>query len=296
MKYQDLVNRVQNDELHDDIIQLTDAMHAKVYFYTGGPKLILKFLLGDQQEKVHFASKLFNDISREDNLTTVIYEYGLTNIKDVTFTYIVQSYLEGTQILDYPDDETKKLIVDAVYEFTNRLKEASSEYKDLGIPNAYQIFEYFLENTAESKMKEKLKEVMENNSFTSVLSLGDQYLFHGDLWRQNILIENNTISIIDLDPLFYGPKNMQLAVLMSAYFLLTKILNDDNDHIDFNYIISLWPEEVNKEEILLLMMYFPIFIGLGKEQSFIDNPVDEETYNTIMDPLFKIIEWVEKKL
>lgn len=296
MKYQDIISRIKNDDLGDDITQLTDSMHSKVYFYNHHPKLIFKFLLGDQLDKVEFVYKFFNDISREDNLTTIIYEYGLTEIKDVTFTYTIQNYLEGDQITEYPNDELTKQIVNGVYDFTSRIHEASDEYTELGIPNAYQIFEYFLENTPDSQMKKVLKKVMRNNQFTSILSSGDQYLFHGDLWKQNILIYKDSISIIDIDPLFFGPKNMQLAILISAYFLLTKILNDGNDHIDFNYIISLWPEEVNKEEILYLMYYFPIFIGLGKEQSFIENPVDEITYNNIMEPLFFIIDWIEKKL
>lgn len=296
MKYQDIISRIKENDLQDDITQLTDAMHSKVYFYNKDPKLIFKFILGDQQKKVEFAYNFFNNISREDNMTTTIYEYGLTDIKDVTFTYTIQNYLEGTHINEYPNDVLTNQIVENVYEFTKRIKSVSSEYSDLGIPNAYQIFEYFLENTTDSIMKEKLKTVMNNDKFTSILTSGEQYLFHGDLWRQNILIDNDKVSIIDIDPLFFGPKNMQFAVLLSAYFLLTKILLDGNDHIDFNYIISLWPEEVNKEEILYLMLYFPIFIGLGKEQSFIDNPVDDETYNNIMNPLFQIIDWVVKKL
>ncbi len=296
MKYQDVITRIQNDDFHDDIIQLTDAMHAKVYLYNKSPKLIFKFLLGDQLQKIEFVNDLYNSISREDNLTTTIYEYGMTDIKDVTFTYTVQSYLEGHQVADYPEDSLIKLIVEGVYEFTKRMHEASSEYTDLGIPNAYEIFEYFLDNTPESNMKEVLKTVMSDDKFSSILSSDEQYLFHGDLWRQNILINENSISIIDIDPLFFGPKNMQLAILISAYFLLTKILNEGNDHIDFNYLISLWPEEVDKDEILYLMLYFPIFIGLGKEQIFIDSPVDETTYNNVMGPLFLVIEWIDKKL
>lgn len=296
MKYQDIISRIQINDFQDDIIQLTDAMHAKVYLYNKEPKLIFKFLLGDQLEKEEFRFNLFNTISQEDNLTSVIYEYGLTDIKDVTFTYSIQSYLKGEPVTEYPNDEVIPLIVQGVHKFASRLHHVSSEYNNLGIPNAYQILEYFLDNTPESKMKDKMKELMDNDTFTSIFTSEPEYLFHGDLWRQNILINKNFISIIDVDPIFFGPKNMQFAILISAYFLLTKILNDGNDHIDFGHIVSLWPEEVNKNEILHLMLYFPLFVGIGKEQAFIDSPVDEDTYNTVMGPLFQIIEWVENKM
>lgn len=296
MKYINIISRIKNNDLQDDIIQLTDAMHAKVYLYNKKPKLIFKFLLGDQLQKEEFRYNLYNNINKEDNLTSIVYEYGLTVINDVTFTYSILNYLEGNQVTNYPNDELTTQIVKGVYEFTTRVHEISSEYTELGIPNAYQILEYYLTNSSDSLMKEKLKNVLAIDRFTSILSSSEQFLFHGDLWRQNILINDQSISIIDIDPLLFGPKNMQLAVLISAYFLLTKILNEGNDQIDFNYIISLWPEEVNKEEILYLMLYFPIFIGLGKEQTFEQSPVDINTYNNIMNPLFQILDWIEKRL
>ncbi|AIO17960.1 hypothetical protein KQ51_00056 [Candidatus Izimaplasma bacterium HR1] len=296
MKYQDIISRIVNNDLKDDIIQLTDAMHAKVFLHNKEPKLIIKLLLGDQLQKEEFRSNLFNSIYREDNLTSLIYKYGLTEMKDVTFTYSILSYLIGSPVSEYPNDELTKQIVDGVYAFTKRLEAASGEYTDLGIPHSLQIFEYFLSNSADSLMKEKLKEILQDEKFVMYLSKEEKYLFHGDLWFANILINEDTISIIDVEPLFFGPKNMQLAILISAYFLLTKILLDGNDHIDFNYIISLWHEEVHKEEILYLMLSFPIFIGMGKEQSFLEAPVDNETYSNIMNPLYSVIDWIQSKL
>lgn len=296
MKYQNIIDRIIKNDLQDDIEQLTDAMHAKVFLYKNDPKLIIKFYLGDQLEKVAFRSNLFNVIYREDNLTSLIYKYGLTEMKDVTFTYSILSYLEGLPVSKYPNDELTKQIVDGVYAFTKRLEAASGEYTDMGIPHSLQIFEYFSTNSPDSLMKEKLKEILQDEKFVLYLSQEEKNLFHGDLWFANILINENQISIIDVEPLFFGPKNMQLAILISAYFLLTKILLEGNDNIDFNYIISLWPEEVHKEEILYLMLSFPLFIGMGKEQSFIDDPVDNETYSNIMNPLYSIIDWIQSRL
>ena len=121
-------------------------------------------------------------------------------------------------------------------------------------------------------------------------------MFHGDLWRENILITDNHVSIIDLTPIFYGPKQMQVAILFSAYFKLNSILLGKEEKFQLDGLIKEWPSPLNRKELLHLMYIFPVSLGLGKEQSFVENPASEEEYHSIMDPLHKIVQYLDEEL
>ena len=91
------------------------------------------------------------------------------------------------------------------------------------------------------------------------------YWYHGDLWRDNILVEDMKISIIDLASIIFGPKSTQFAILSSAYFKLNSILLEEEEKYDLDEMIHEWGEPLEKRIILHLMIIFPIVIDIGKE-------------------------------
>jgi hypothetical protein len=291
-----MILRILSNDLGEDIVRIKEDNFSKVYQINASPKRIIKFTLGSTLIKEKFREKLFHSIEDDRNVTPKIIECGVTNIGEEVFTYSIQSFLEGVPIAGYPSEDVINIVMQGIYDFSELMKKASVMFNDEGIPSLSEIFIYYREKAPECRLKVELEKLMNDEKFVAILSEDEQYLFHGDLWKDNILINQSQISIIDVEPCFFGPEGAQLSTLLSAYFLLSKILFEDNENIDLEHLLSIWPKQVDKERILYLMFYFPLFIGLGKEQGFVDFPVNKDTYHNIMLPLYRMIDWIYKKL
>ncbi len=292
--YKTLIDEILNNSC-TKATQLHESIYTRVYLVDQEPKLIVKF---DKQDikQIKFDQQLLDALNHGDDLTSLIYYISSVILREESFICTVSKHLPGQALTDYPSPQNVSNIMKAVHEFTRRIHVASDKFRDRDIPNIKEVLTYYLNHTPKCFLKTKLIELLEIPEFNQILNSGEQYLFHGDLWRDNILIADNNVSIIDLTPIFYGPKQMQVAILFSAYFKLNSILLDKPEVFQLDTLMNEWHTPLDRKELLYLMYIFPIAIGLGKEQAFLENPVSKDEYHSIMDPLHRIIHYIDEEL
>ena len=74
--------------------------------------------------------------------------------------------------------------------------------------------------------------------------------------------------------------------------MLNSILYDEAQLFNIDLLFDLWPEKLDKKTILYLMLIFPITIGLMKEIGFSKDHIDDQSYEKIMGPLHKSINYI----
>ncbi len=268
---------------------------TRVFLIDQNPKLIVKFEKQDIKQ-VKFDQQLLDALKREDNLTSEIFYVSSEKIEGESYVCTVSKHLPGKALQDYPSRHQIAIIIKAVHEFTRRMHAVSDKFRNMDIPNLREVLLHQVNHAPECFSKTKLTELLKNPDFNKILDTPEQFLFHGDLWRENILLADEHVSIIDLTPIFYGPKQIQVAILFSAYFKLNSILLGKEEIFQLDSLIREWPSALNRKELVYLMYIFPVGIALGKEQAFIENPVSEEEYHSIMDPLQKIVQYLDEEL
>lgn len=291
--YKKLIDDILNNS-HPNTAKIHETLHTQVYLIDEEPKLIVKF---DRQDikQIQSDKQLLDALDRGDDLTSLIYYITPITLDGEPYVCTVSKHLPGKALADYPTKDQTILIMKAVHEFVRRMHVVSDKFRDMDIPSLREVLLHQANHAPECFSKTKLDNLLKNPEFNKILDTPEQYLFHGDLWRENILITENHVSIIDLTPIFYGPKQMQVAILFSAYFKLKSILLGKEEAFQLDSLIKEWASPINRKELLQLMYIFPVSLGLGKEQSFVENPVSEEEYHSIIDPLNKIIHYLDEE-
>ena len=256
----------------------------------------MKFIKQGFKTKSKIDQKLLDALNHGDELTSLIYHISSVRIEGEVYAGTVSKYLPGQALTDYPSPQQLTNIMKAVHEFTRRIQLVSDQFRDNSFPNIKDVLKYFLNHTPKCFLNVKLNDLFDTPEFNQILNATKQYLFHADLWRKNILISDERVSIIDLDLIFFGPRQTQVAILFSAYFKLNSILMDNENAFQLDELIDEWPAPLDRKELLYLMYIWPILIGLGKEQILLDNPVSEDEYRSIMEPLHKIVRYVDDEL
>ena len=120
-------------------------------------------------------------------------------------------------------------------------------------------------------MKDAGARLLDNPRYQELIRGQPQYLIDGDLWPENILLqefgEEILVHVLDLDPVLLGPSILQPAILFSSCFLVSFLLDHRARKPDFDIdeLISIWPEPLDKHDLLIMMQVFPIALSLQKE-------------------------------
>jgi hypothetical protein len=214
----------------------------------------------------------------------------------------IQTYLPGAPLDHYPHPVESRAIVKATYTLHERLCAVSSRFGSMGIPTIDEVSKNLLATVDDCPMKRTGATLLDDERYNELVAQQEHYLIYGDLWHKNLLFdhtgEETRVRIVDVDPLFLGPKILQPAILFSSYFLVSSLLyaSDCSHAFDLSELIGYWPEPLNKQDVLLMMQVFPIMLGLRKAYQFAHDPsVAPAAYQSnmklLMECLQVIWEW-----
>jgi Ser/Thr protein kinase RdoA (MazF antagonist) len=300
MDYKRIVDAVFHEDPTLPCTLIYDNGRTKVYQIGTSDPLIVRVLKGDASS-YQFQATLLEAVATRDNLSARILYWETKEIENQAYGIQVQTYIPGKPIESYPTGEQSQAIIQAVYHLQQRLCMVTSKVKTDSIQSIHNIIQQRYSLVKDCPIKESAAKLLEQKRYLELISQSKQCVIHGDLWYKNIHLEQIANQIdarfIDFEPLILGPKILQPAILFSSYFLLSALLFEPTRLNLFNLdeLLSYWPAPLNKDDILLMMLVFPIALGLLKEFRFSRDPnTDPGTHQLDMEPFEKSIQIIKK--
>lgn len=268
--------------LHQDSIghsaaTLYDSDHTTVY-RTSGPEPHVVRVSSQRPEERFSQREILGAMGDLDGRTARILHTETREVRGQVCTVDVMTYLPGKPLDHYPSPLEARGIVEAVYALHMRLRSISPRFAGRGVPRLDNILPGLVAASEQSAMKSRAAMLMESERFTALLATGEPCLIYGDPWPSNFLIDDEMqpprVRIADIDPVFFGPAILQPAVLFSACFVTSSLLfpTEDSEIVDLNTLISLWPEEIDTQDTLMMMRVFPVLLSLFKVAESKRNP------------------------
>ena len=300
MEYKKIVEAVLHDDPALPYTLIYDHEITKVY-KINTPELLIVRIVKDDRSSYQFQTTLLGAVAGQDNLTARILYWETRVIGNHAYGIQVQTYIPGEPVEYYPSGKQSRAIIKVVYDLQQRLCAASSQVATNSVQNIHNIIKERYALVQDCPIKESAARLLEQKRYLELISQPEQCVIHGDLWYKNIHLEQTenhiNVRLIDFEPLIVGPTILQPAILFSSYFLLSALLFEPDrlQLFDIDELLSYWPESLNKDDILLMMLIFPIALGMLKEIRFSKKPdTDPEIRQLTMDPFEKSIQIIRK--
>lgn len=300
MDYKRIVDAVFQDDQTLPCILIYDNGKTRVYQVSTPDPLIVRVLKGDTSS-YQLQAVLLEEVAAQDNLTARILYWETKTVENQAYGVQVQTYVPGKPVEEYPNGEQSKAIINAVHELQQRLCTASHKVNINSIQNIHTIIEQRYPFVKDCPIKTSAAQLLAQKRYLELISQPEQCVIHGDLWYKNFHLEQlgNQINVrlIDFEPLILGPDILQPAILFSSYFLLSAFLFEPNrlDLFKIDDLLSGWPQPLKKDDILLMMLVFPIALGLLKEYRFSQaSGADPKIHRLEMEPFEKSIDVIRK--
>lgn len=190
-------------------------------------------------------------------------EYRL--VDRVEYTIEVQTFVSGKPLnLDISND-IEVNVVSAVFQLHHRLSMIDSNIYKGQLMSIREFFPEVVKNGKNSIFKEHGLHLLNDKFFTDILNQDSQGIIYGDVWYQNILIdEDGKIGFIDLDPLLIGPEELQFSLMISSFFIYIYVQKNNIENFSLIRLIKLWPTPVDFEKVKLLLYVYPVLLGIIK--------------------------------
>jgi len=286
--YKKVIEAVFNPNPQLPCTELYKGGSTEVYRVDTPEPLVVRIASGDK-DYYEFQAELLEAIADGDDMTARVLHWEMREIDDQTCGIQIQTYLPETPLDHYPDPVESRAIVKATYALHQRLCAVSNRFSSKGIPTIDEASKNLLAMVDDCPMKEAGGRLLEDERYNELVAQ-EHYLIHSDLWYQNLLFEHTSeemkVRIVDVDPLIFGPKVLQPAILFSSCFLVSSVLyaSDSPHAFDLDKLIEYWPESLNKQDVLLMMQIFPIMLSLRKAYQFAQDPsVAPETHQSNME-------------
>ncbi|MDK2979985.1 MAG: hypothetical protein PWQ55_332 [Chloroflexota bacterium] len=302
MEYKSIIDAVFCSDAALPSTLVYELGQTSVYQVNTPTPLIVR-VIADDTSSYEYKQALQDETAAQDDLTARILHWETREIDGQACGIQVQTFIPGQPIDHYPDREESRVIVGAVYKLQKRLCAASVEIGTNNAPGFHNVIEQIIPLVDECSLKTAAIELMENERYLELIAQPEPCLIYGDLWYKNLLLEKKwgrtEVGIIDLDPLLLGPKILQPAVLFSSYFLFYAILFESDPFSVFNLddLLSLWPEPLDKEDVLLMMRVFPIGLGLRKAYQFAQGTdANPEGGQSVLRPFEQSLQLIDQLL
>ncbi|MBC8229769.1 phosphotransferase [bacterium] len=286
--YKKVIEAVFNPNPHLPCTELYKGGSTKVYRVDTPQPLVVRIAPGDK-DYYEFQAQLLEAIADGDDMTARVLHWEMREIDHQARGIQIQTYLPGTPLDHYPHPVESRAIVKATYVLHERLCAVSNRFACKGIPTIEEACKNLLDMVDDCPMTEAAGRLLTDERYNELVAQEEHYLIYCDLWHQNLLFdytnEEMRVRIVDVDPLLFGPKILQPAMLFSSCFLVSSLLyaSDSSHAFDLNEVIGYWPEPINQQDVLLMMQIFPIILGLHKAYQFAHNPsVVPEAYQSNM--------------
>ncbi len=266
---------------------------ATIVYKTGGPEPYVVRLSFQRPEERGGQVKLLQTIGDLGGLTAAIFHSESREIGGRPCAIDVMTYLPGAPLQQSPSRLEAQAIIDAVYTLHKRLRSLSLDAAACGIPKLEEILRGLIASSEPSPMRSRATRLMDSERFSALLADRDPCLIYGDPWPSNFLIDRTLhlpqVRIVDIEPLFFGPAILQPALLFSACFVASSLLfpSEDAAVLDLDALINAWPEDLNREDVLMMMQVFPVLLSLFKRAGRTGDP---STYPESLQASLRLLE------
>jgi Ser/Thr protein kinase RdoA (MazF antagonist) len=300
MDYKSIVKSVVQEDASLPHVLIYEHDKTKVYRIDLPTPLILRILEGDTSSQEYRAA-LQSELAADDDLTSKILYWETREINKQPHGIQIQTFIPGEPIDQFPNKDESQAVVRAVYTLHQRLSQAAERVGTNSAASIHALINQLLPAVRDCPIKTAATKLLAQPRYRDLISQPDQTLIYGDLWYKNLLLEKNgsetVVRFVDIDPLVMGPAILQPAILFSSYFLFTKLLFEPNAMDSFNLekYLSFWPEPLHEFDMLLMMLVFPVGLGLLKEFQFSQTgPLDPQIRQATMEPFERSIAFLNK--
>ena len=300
MDYKAIINSVLQGDASIPHVLIYKYDKTRVYRIDLPTPIVMRIAEGETSSQDYRAS-LQAELAAEDGLTSKILYWETREINDQPYGIQIQIFIPGEPIDHFPNEKESKAVVQAVYTLHQRLSQAAEKIGTNSVPRFHELIKQIVPLVKDCPVKEAAVKLLNNRRYLELMSQPDQTLIYGDLWYKNLLMEKNgsedIVRFVDIDPLVLGPAILQPGILFSSYFLFTKLSLAPNtlNSFDLGKYLSLWPEPLNEYDILLMMLVFPVGLGLRKElQLSQDADLDPSVRQSTMSPFEQSIEFLSR--
>ena len=300
MNYKRIINSVLQEDTSLPPVLIYEHEKTKVYRIDLPTPLILRILEGDTSSQEYRAA-LQSELAADDDLTSKILYWETREINKQPHGIQIQTFIPGEPIDQFPNKDESQAVVRAVYTLHQRLSQATERIGTNSAANIHALINQIMPAVRDCPIKTAAAKLLAQPRYHELISQPEQTLIYGDLWYKNLLLERNgsetVVRFVDIDPLVLGPAILQPAILFSSYFLFTKLLFEPNAMDTFNLgkYLSFWPESLNEFDMFLMMLVFPVGLGLLKEFQISQNgDLDPQIHQATMEPFEQSIAFLNK--
>ena len=300
MDYKAIIDSVLQGDVSFPHVLIYEFNKTKVYRIDLPTPLVMRIAEGETASQDYRAS-LQAELAAEDGLTSKILYWETREINDQPYGIQIQTFIPGEPIDHFPDEEESKAVVQAVYTLHQRLSRAAEKIGTNSAPRFHELIKQIVPMVKDCPVKEAAVKLLDNGRYLELMSQPEQTLIYGDLWYKNLLMEKNgsesIVRFVDIDPLVLGPAILQPGILFSSYFLFARLSFEPKtlNSFDLGKYLSLWPEPLNEFDILLMMLVFPVGLGLRKELQLSQaEDLDSYVRQSTMSPFEQSIEFINK--
>lgn len=300
MDYKSIVKSVLQEDASLPHVLIYEHDKTKVYRIDLPTPLILRILEGDTSSQEYRAA-LQSELAADDDLTSKILYWETREINKQSHGIQIQTFIPGEPIDQFPNENESQAVVHAVYTLHQRLSQAAEKIGTNSAASIHALINQLLPAVRDCPIKTAAAKLLDHSRYRELISQPDQTLIYGDLWYKNLLLEKNgsetVVRFVDIDPLVLGPAILQPAILFSSYFLFTKLLFEPNamDTFDLEKYLSFWPEPLQEFDMLLMMLVFPVGLGLLKEFQFSQaGDIDPQIHQATMKPFEQSIAFLSR--
>ena len=208
-------------------------------------------------EKIIKKTEFFSEINisiNEYNLVNMLHNFGLNDLEMYNITCyddrIVKylSYCNGVNKQEL-DDKELMLITKKVFKMHHFLEEYCDYYSYDMNGNILEKMYWCSKILNSSRYSTIINNLISNERLIISLKEEKKVIVHDDLHRDNIIINNDNVTLLDFCGLKKYPKSYQLASLITNLLLL---LYDDHR---INIVKDSWPEKINNDKLNDLIMF-----------------------------------------
>ena len=298
MDYKAIIDSVLQGDVSFPHVLIYEFNKTKVYRIDLPTPIVMRIAEGETASQDYRAS-LQAELAAEDGLTSKILYWETREINDQPYGIQIQTFITGKPIDHFPNEKESKAVVQAVYILHQRLSWAAEKIGANSAPRFHELIKQIVPMVEDCPVKGTAKKLLNNSRYLELMSQPEQTMIYGDLWYKNLLMEKNgsedVVRFVDIDPLVLGPAILQPGILFSSYFLLTKLTLEPGtlNSFDLGKYLSLWPESLNEYDILLMMLVFPVGLGLRKELQLSQvEDLDPSVRQSTMKPFEQSIEFL----
>ncbi len=298
MDYKAIIDSVLQGDVSFPHVLIYEFNKTKVYRIDLPTPIVMRIAEGETSSQDYRAS-LQAELAADDGLTSKILHWETREINNQPCGIQIQTFIPGKPIDHFPNEKESKAVVQAVYTLHQRLSWAVDKIGANSAPPFHELIKQIVPMVEDCPVKETAEKLLNDSRYLELMSQPEQTLIYGDLWYKNLLMEKNgsedVVRFVDIDPLVLGPAILQPGILFSSYFLLTKLLLEPKtlNSFDLGKYLSLWLEPLNEYDILLMMLVFPVGLGLRKElQLSQTEDLDPSVRQSTMKPFEQSIEFL----